>query len=510
MKLPRFIMDLRAETHVGPPVGSRPRPTASATPRAADEVAPPSPTRGQSLVLAVVMLGVMIAAIDTTIVILGLPVMMADLHSDIVSMVWVIMAYLLTLTVLGPQVGKLGDMFGRVRMYNLGFGIFTLGSVLCGLSQTGPELIALRVLQAIGGALISANSGAIIADNIPANQRGRAYGLTGIGYNVGAILGILLGGVLITFVNWRFIFYINLPVGLVALVLAFRVLRERSPRRRARIDVLGMLLLGLSLFLILLSLTNIAGQGWSGTQEMLLTAGVILLPVFVAWENHTTNPMVPLSLFRERVLTASMFASFFQALGYFAVFFLIIMYLQGVRGLSPFVASLLVAPGYVVGGVIGPFSGRLADRIGARIPATIGLAFQIAGILVYSTLGPTSSFAVVVAAAVLSGCGSGFFFSANNSAVMANAPRESYGLASGLLRTLANVGMVGSFAVALVSAAAAVPRAEAFAIFLGTSTLTAALGAAFVQGLHFALLVEIIPMVIAVALSALRGREVRG
>jgi MFS family permease len=184
----------------------------------------------QTLVLLVVLLGVMIAAIDTTIVILGLPVMVVDLHSDIVSMVWVIMAYLLTLTVLGTQVGRLGDMYGRVRMYNVGFAVFTLGSVLCGLSQDATQLIALRVLQAIGGALISSNSGAIIADNVPAPWRGRAFGLTTIGFNVGAILGILLGGVLITFVTWRAIFYINLPIGVIALVASYRVLRERSPR----------------------------------------------------------------------------------------------------------------------------------------------------------------------------------------------------------------------------------------------------------------------------------------
>jgi MFS family permease len=169
-------------------------------------------TPRQSLVLIVVLLGVMIAAIDATIVILALPVMIVDLHTDLVTIVWVIMAYLLTLTVLGTEVGRLGDMYGRARMYNIGFGIFTFGSVLCGLSQTGSQLIALRVIQGIGGGLIAANSGAIIADNVPVEARGRAFGLTSIGYNVGAILGILLGGILITFVNWRFIFYINLCI----------------------------------------------------------------------------------------------------------------------------------------------------------------------------------------------------------------------------------------------------------------------------------------------------------
>jgi EmrB/QacA subfamily drug resistance transporter len=461
-------------------------------------------------VLLVVMLGVMIAAIDTTIVVLGLPVMMADLHSDILSMVWVIMAYILALTVLGPQVGKFGDMFGRVRMYNLGFGVFTFGSVLCGLAQSGPELIGLRVLQGVGGALISANSGAIIADNVPANRRGRAFGLTGIGYNIGAIVGILLGGILITFVNWRFIFYINLPIGIIALVLARRVLRERSPRQRTAIDFLGMALLAASLLSILLALTNTAGRGWSTANGVLLAVGLFLLALFVMWEYRAPAPLIDLRLFRDRVLASALGAAFFQALGYFAVFFLVIMYLQGVRGLTPFVASLLVAPGYVVGAVVGPFSGRLADRIGARLPATVGLAFQIAGILVYSTLSLVSPPWIVVLGAALSGCGSGFFFSANSSAVMANAPRNAYGVASGLLRTIANIGMVGSFAVGLLSAAAAIPRDLAFAIFLGTSTLTPALGAAFVQGLHAALLVEIVPMSIALVLSALRGGESRG
>ena len=219
--------------------------------------------------------------------------------------------------------------------------------------------------------------------------------------------------------------------------------------------------------------------------------------------------MLDLLLFRERVLTASILAAFFQALGNYAVLFLVIMYLQGVRGLSPFVASLLLTPGYVLGGVLGPWSGTMSDRIGARLPASIGLAFQIAGILVYSTLDLTTPIGLGVLASVLNGCGSGFFFPANSSAVMANAPPESYGVTSGLLRTFANVGMVGSFAVALLASSAAISREEAFAIFLGTSSLGPELAGAFVRGLHDAFLAAIVPMAIALALSVLRGTETR-
>jgi EmrB/QacA subfamily drug resistance transporter len=460
-------------------------------------------------VLLVVLLGVMIAAIDTTIVILGLPVMVVDLHSDIVTMVWVIMAYLLTLTVLGTQVGRMGDMYGRVRMYNVGFGIFTLGSVLCGLSQTGGQLIALRVLQAIGGALISSNSGAIIADNVPATERGRAFGLTGIGFNVGAILGILLGGALITFVSWRAIFYINLPIGIIALVASYRVLRERSPQRRQALDLPGLLLLGSGLLLVLLGLTNVATFGVAPPTVLPVVLGTFVLICFRWWEGRTPSPLLDFSLFRERVLTASILAAFFQALGNYAVLFLVIMYLQGVRGLSPFAASLLLTPGYIVGGAIGPWSGRVSDRIGARWPASIGLGCQIVGILIYSTLGFSTPLFWVVIASIFTGVGSGFFFPANTSAVLANAPPDAYGVTNGLLRTFANVGMVGSFAVALVAAAAAISRQEAFAIFLGTSILQGATAAAFVRGIHTALLVATIPMGIALVLSILRGTEAR-
>jgi EmrB/QacA subfamily drug resistance transporter len=461
------------------------------------------------MVLIVVLLGVMIAAIDSTIVILGLPVMIVDLHSDIVTMVWVIMAYLLTLTVLGTQVGRLGDMYGRVRMYNVGFGVFTLGSVLCGLSQTGPQLIALRVVQAIGGALIASNSGAIIADNVPASERGRAFGLTSIGFNVGAIVGILLGGVLITFVNWRFIFYINLPIGLFALVASYVVLRERSPRVPAALDLPGLLLLGSGLLLFLLGITNVASYGLSRSTGIPILVGSALCAAFVWWEQRTPSPLLDLSLFHERVFSASILAAFFQALGNYAVLFLVIMFLQGVRGLTPFAASLLLTPGYVVGAAIGPWSGRISDRIGARIPASIGLMFQIVGILLYSTLAVTTSLWVVVVAAVFSGVGSGFFFPANTSAVLAGAPPGAYGVANGLLRTFANVGMVGSFAVALLAASAAITREEAFAIFLGTSTLHGPLAGAFIRGVHTALRVATLPVLIALGLSILRGSEAR-
>jgi EmrB/QacA subfamily drug resistance transporter len=394
-------------------------------------------------------------------------------------------------------------------MYNLGFLVFTVGSLLCGLALNLSQLVGFRVLQAVGGALVSANSGAIIADTFPPAERGRAYGLTAVGWNAGAVVGIVLGGFLVTFASWRLIFLINVPVGIAALVVGFRVLRERSPRVTQKLDLPGAALLGAGLLLVLFALTGMAGTGWTSRAAAQLAAGGALLAGFVLRERRCEAPLLDLSLLRRRVLTASVFAAFFQALGAFAVMFLVIMYLQGVRGLSPLLASVLLLPGNVLGGLLGPWAGRVADRRGARLPASAGLAIQACGVLVYASLTPGAPLGTVVAGAVVNGLGSSLFFPANNSAVMADAPPQAYGVASGLLRTLSNVGMVSSFAVALLAAAAAIPRTAAFAIFLGTSRLSPPLAGAFVRGMHAALLTSLVLLSVAFVLSLLRGREAR-
>jgi EmrB/QacA subfamily drug resistance transporter len=465
--------------------------------------------RYQLITLAIVMTGVLMSAVDTTAVVLALPVMLVDLHADILGMIWVIMAYLLVITILGTQVGKLGDMLGRVRMYNIGFAIFTLGSLFCGLSATGSQIVDFRVLQGVGGALISSNSGAIIADTFPENRRGRAFGYTGFGWSAGAILGILVGGAFVTFLNWRYIFFINLPIGVAATTVGYVRLRDRAPKVKSTFDILGMILLGVGLYLWLIFLTDVTGSGWSLSYAPGLVVGTLLIIGFVVWERYYSSPLLNLSLLRRRVLSASMLASFFQSLASFAVLFLVIMYLQGPRGLSPWDASVLLIPGYVLGGLVAPLAGRLSDKFGARVIASLGLLIQVAGMLTYSTLALDTPLYVVILGSVMTGAGSSCFFPANNSAVMASAPRGAYGIASGLLRTFSNIGMVSSFAVALLIASLSIPRQLAFDIFLGTGGIGGGLSAAFVDGLHSALIGSIALLGVALLLSVLRGKEAR-
>jgi EmrB/QacA subfamily drug resistance transporter len=466
--------------------------------------APPRPVH-PGLGLAVVMTGVLITAVDTTIVVLALPTMQRDLHINLASIVWVVIGYLLVITLLATQVGRLGDMFGRVRMYEAGFLVFIAGSALCALAWDGTSMIGFRVLQGIGGALITSNSGAVIADLYPPSQRGRAYGFNGIGWSAGAVLGIVLGGAIVTYISWRFIFWINVPIGLAAVALAVRVLHDVGERRRHHLDLAGMLALGLGLFGVLWAVTSLATASLDAVLIGYLAGGLACLGGFALIEWRQKEPMLQLSLLRIPTMTPSLLAALVQGLANFAVLFLMIMYLQGPRGLSPLNASLLLVPGYVVGGAVGPFAGRLADRVGAVLPATAGLALQVIALFIYAQLGTTTGLWVVIAGSVVNGVGNSAFFPANTSAVMKAAPPRLFGISSGMLRTFANVGMVFSFSMALVLASRTIPQQLAFAIFVGSTSLHGQVAVAFTDGVHAAFYGSMALMVVAALLSATRG-----
>lgn len=459
-----------------------------------------------SLGLAVVVTAVLMTAIDTTIVVLALPEIERGLHVALASVIWVVIGYLLTVTLLATQVGRLGDMFGRVRMYELGFVIFLVGSALCALAFGETSIIAFRALQGVGGALVTANSGAVIADLFGPERRGRAYGFTAMGYSIGAVLGIALGGVIVTYLSWRWIFWINVPIGILAVTVALRVLHDSGERRGHRLDLAGMIAAGLGLFGVLWAVTSLSTHPLDGAIVGFLAGGVLCLGAFVVIERGQDEPMVRLSIFRIPTMSPALGASFFQGLANYAVLFLVIMYLQGPRGLTPLQASGLLVPGYVLGGVIGPLSGRLADRIGPVIPATVGLAIQVGALFVYAHLGLRSGLWLVVLASVIGGMGNSSFFPANNAAVMRAAPPDAFGIASGMLRTFQNTGMVFSFSIAILIASRSISRRLAFAIFVGAARLHGHLAAAFTSGLHSAFYASMGFFALAALLSATRLR----
>jgi EmrB/QacA subfamily drug resistance transporter len=475
--------------------------------------APPGSARDQpgitshtGLAMVVVMTGVLITAVDTTIVVLALPEIEKGLHVALSSVIWIVIGYLLVITLLATQVGRLGDMFGRVRMYEMGFLVFILGSLACALAWNESAIIAFRILQGVGGAFVTANSGAVIADLYPPERRGRAYGYNAIGWSMGAVLGIVVGGLIVTYMSWRWIFWINVPIGAAALLLATKVLHERGERARRHFDVLGMVTLGLGLFGVLWAMTTLATSSFDASVAGYLIGGVALICVFVLVELSQDEPMLHLSLFKVPTLAPSLLAAMFQGLANFAVLFLVIMYLQGPRGFSPIHASLLLVPGYVVGSGVGPFAGRLADRFGPVLPATVGLGIEVVALFLFAQLSIDSGIWLVVLASVVNGVGASAFFPANNSAVMKASPPQVFGISSGMLRTFANVGMVFSFSVAILVASRSIPKHLAFAIFVGTTSLHGHLATAFTTGLHAAFYASMAFMALAAVLSATRGR----
>ncbi len=459
---------------------------------------------GQTLVLFILVLGTLMGALDSTIVILAFPVIAEGLQSNIATAIWIILVYLLILAVTTTPFGRMGDIYGRSRMFNAGFAVFTIGSALCGLSLSINQLILYRSIQAVGGSLLQSNSGAVIADIFPSEERGKAFGYNSMGWTIGAMIGIVLGGIITTFAGWEYIFFINVPIGIIAVLLGIFYLKD-AKRVHTKLDLMGIILLASSLFLISFGAVDYAGSGPTAFNMAMMTAGVIMAPIFVIHELRQKNPMIDLRILEDRVLRYSLLAAFFMSLGYLSVVFLVIMYLQGVRGLSPLNASLLLIPGYVIGSLLSPVMGRLSDRYGARIIATLGIVAVEAAVLLYMTLRMNSPLYMVMVASTVAGLGTSMFYPANNSAVMKSAHSGSYGSLSGLLRTLQNTGVLGSFVIAISVASASVPRAVAFDIFIGTSSLTGSIASEFIIGIDSALKVSIILLAIAGAMSFVRG-----
>src|ERR1700753_418769 len=482
-------------------------------PRTAHDSPAQLPSEGAArtgLALAVIMAGVLMTAVDTTIVVLALPEIQRSLHVALSDVIWVVTGFLLVITLLSTQVGRLGDMFGRVRMDETGFAVFVVGSLLCALAWNEVSIIAFRVVQGIGGALIMANSGAVIADLYPRHQRGRAYGFTSLGWTIGAVLGVVLGGLIVTYVSWRWIFWINVPTGGAAIAVALRVVHARDERIRQRLDPLGMITLGLGLFGVRWAITKLANGPFDAATAGYLTGGVVLIGLFVFIESRVPAPMVPLRIFRVPTMAASLCASLFQGLASFAVLFLLLMYPQGPRGLSPIHASLLLLPGYLISAGISIWAGRLADKYGPVMPATAGLALQVVSLVLYAQLSNATPLWGIVIVGVINAVGASLFFPANSSAIMKAAPPDMFGIASGMMRTFSNVGMVFSFSVAILVASRSIPRELAFAIFVGTTSLHGSLASAFTTGLHAAFYESVAFLVMAAVLSAVRGRGVSG
>jgi len=434
--------------------------------------APGTDDRYKWVALANTTAGIFMAALDGSIVIIALPAIFRGIHLDplapgnIFYLLWMIMGYRLVQAVLVVTLGRLGDIYGRVKIYNAGFVVFTVASVLLSFDPYDAGggalwLIGWRVLQAVGGSMLMANSAAILTDAFPAEQRGFALGTNQIAALAGMFIGLVAGGLLAAW-DWRAVFWINVPVGIYGTIWAYRKLRDNGERHRARIDWWGNVTFAVGLGAVLVGVTEGIqpyghhSMGWTNPSVLgLLIGGVALLTAFAVIETRIAEPMFQLGLFRIRAFTAGNVAGFATAIARGGLQFILIIWLQGIwlplhgyhYDQTPLWAGIFLLPltaGFLVSG---PTSGILSDRFGSRGIASAGMAVfgaSFIGLMLLPVDFSYWAFALLVAA---NGIGSGMFASPNSSSIMGSVPARHRGAASGMRATFQNSGTALSIGV---------------------------------------------------------------
>ena len=416
--------------------------------------------------LANTTIGVLISTVNATSILIAMPVIFRGIHvnpldpANFSYLLWLLMGYMVVSAVLVVTAGRIGDMFGRVRVYNVGFAIFTLAAVGLSLvwsdgSAGALELIVLRMVQAVGGAAMMATSAAILTDAFPPSQRGLALGINMMAAMAGSFLGIVVGGVLAGF-NWRWIFIVNIPIGVVGTLWAFYSLRESGRRTRAPIDWIGNLTFAAGLAMLLIGVTSglrpYGGQpmGWTNPFVIgMALGGIAVLAVFAIWETRIPDPMFHLELFKIRAFAAGNIAGLLAAVGRGGLQFMLVIWLQGIwlplHGYdyteTPLWAGIYMLPLTIGFLAAGPVSGWLSDRFGARGFATGGMLLAAVSFGLLMLVPADFAFPVFAAVIFLNGASMGLFASPNTAAIMNSVPAQHRGVASGMRVTFQNVGM---------------------------------------------------------------------
>ena len=394
-------------------------------------------------ILVAVSVGMFMALLDVTIVNIAMPKIIGDLNTTVTHASWVLNAYSLVLAAFFLSMGRIADKYGRKRVYIFGLVTFTVFSLLCGLAPNIDWLIAFRAGQGLGGAALLTISLAIVLGAFPRRQQGMAVGLWGALGTAAAAVGPTLGGLLVTYGSWHWIFFVNVPIGVLAVVFAALVVPARKQRAAGEggIDVPGIVVSAGGLFLLTLALVQGNSWGWTSPAVIALFAGaVVTYPVFIWWERRTAHPMFPMELLRIRSFTAANTAIMFIGMAMGGTFLMIVIFLVTVLGYSELKAALALTVMPLIALVIAPNAGRLNDRIGPRLPGALGATLFTVGLVLLAQLGGATSLADVMWRAAFIGAGMGFAMPTLSAASMASLPPQVRGVGSGALNTLRQVG----------------------------------------------------------------------
>jgi len=461
-------------------------------------------------VLTVTTVGVLMSGIDGRIVIIGLPTVASALHADAEQAIWFTQSYTIGSTVALLFIGRVSDIFGRVKIYSFGFSIFTIGSLLAGTSSESNFFILSRIIQGLGAAALFANSAAIITDAFPHNQLGAALGINQIAFRVGSVTGLTLSGLILAILDWRYLFYINVPVGIFATVWAVSRLRQVGTSELGTPwDWKGFISFTIFITSLLLALT-FAAYGFTDylTVAVLGILTLTSLALFVHFEHHVNHPLLDLSILRIKEFAGGSLAQMINAIATGAFILVISLYLQLVLGLSPLQAGLGLLPfdlGFIM---TGPISGRLSDKYGALPFTTSGLLATSLALFLFAGASPNSAYSYTGVLLLLAGAGMGLFSSPNVSSIMGSVPPIRRGVASALRGTFYNVGYTLSFNVAILLMELKIPYSLITNIISSMNSVNVTLveRVSFSNSLHIVYLILAIVNGLAVIPSIIGGR----
>ncbi len=444
----------------------------------------------------VVSVGVFMATLDGSIVNIALPTLTRYFNTDIATIEWVILSYLLTITALLLTLGRLSDMYGKKPVFAAGLAIFTIGSALCSFSASELQLIAFRMVQGVGAAMIMANGPAIITGAFPHTERGRALGLIGTVVSIGSMAGPVLGGFLIDWAGWQSIFYINIPVGIFGTAYTLKGLRNDEIHPGQKFDILGSVFMFISVTSLMLGITEGQELGWDSFIIIgLFILFAVFLMMFIRVEAGANEPMVDLSLFRNMAYSASNVSSFLSFMAMFTVILLTPFYMVDILGFSTKEVGLALISVPVVMALVSPLSGWIYDKTKSSLPGSLGIALSCLALYLMGNLGSDSGFPDIVLLLAMIGVGMGLFQSPNNSIIMGSVPKNRLGIASGLLAMVRNLGMVTGTAIS---------GAVFNSVLHSQQAAGAAYETAFLAGFHYAFLVSAIICAAGVLTSLVR------
>lgn len=434
---------------------------------------------------------------------IALPRIAGDFHAGAVEVSWFATAYLLTMAMFLVPFGRIADIRGRKKVFIYGMLVYTASSLIAAASVSGLMLIAARLVEGIGAAMIVGTGVAILTSVFPPRERGRVLGINVAAVYLGLSLGPFIGGLMTDFVGWRSVFLLNVPLGSIILAMVFWKLKgDWAGARGERFDLAGSIIYVLMLPALVYGLPNLPEQHLAGA--LFVGAGVAGIFVFIWWEARLDHPVLDVKLFRHNtIFTFSNLAALINYSATFAVAFLLSLYLQFVKDYSPLVAGLLLVPQPAVMTVLSPFAGRLSDRVEPLFVATFGMAVTTLGLFLFVFLGKGTSLAVIIVDLVILGIGFGFFSSPNTSAVMGAVDRRLYGVAAGTIGTMRTVGQSLSLSVVMLIFAVIIGSTE----FVSGARLTAAAFPLFLRSVRAAFVVFTLLCAAGIFASMARGKS---